>query len=126
MHLQKLSYEFSVCQAEDLTGIRFDDEFLFIGKTDDELSVVCRTESVPENTIAREDGWTAYRICGTLEFSLVGILADISRTLADAGVSIFAVSTYNTDYILVKKALQEKAEEALLNAGHQVTSQALP
>ena len=125
MHLQKLSYEFSVCQTEDLTGIRFDDEFLFIGKTDSELSVVCRTESVPENTINREDGWTAYRICGTLEFSLVGILADISRTLADAGVGIFAVSTYNTDYILVKKALQGKAEEALLNAGHQVTSQAL-
>ena len=125
MHLQKLSYEFSVCQTEDLTGIQFDDEFLFIGKTDSELSVVCRTESVLENTINREGGWTAYRICGTLEFSLVGILADISRTLADAGVSIFAVSTYNTDYILVKKALQEKAEEALLNAGHQVTSQAL-
>ena len=125
MHLQKLSYEFSVCQTGDLTGIRFDDEFLFIGKTDSELSVVCRTESVPENTINREDGWTAYRICETLEFSLVGILADISRTLADAGVSIFAVSTYNTDYILVKKALQEKAEEALRNAGHQVTSQAL-
>ena len=125
MHLEKLSCEFSVCQTEELAGIRFDDEFLFIGKTDDELSVVCRTESVPENTIAREDGWAAYRICGTLEFSLVGILADISRTLADAGVSIFAVSTYNTDYILVKKALQEKAEEALLNAGHQVTSQAL-
>ena len=125
MHLEKLSCEFSVCQTEDLTGIRFDDEFLFIGKTDDELSVVCRTESVPENTINREDGWTAYRICGTLELSLVGILADISSTLADAGVSIFAVSTYNTDYILVKKALQEKAEEALRNAGHQVTSQAL-
>ena len=121
MHLEKLSCEFSVCQAEDLTSIRFDDEFLFIGKTDDELSVVCRTESVPENTINREDGWTAYRICGTLEFSLVGILADISRTLADAGVSIFAVSTYKTDYILVKKAMQGKAEEALLNAGHRIT-----
>ena len=121
MHLEKLSCEFSVCQTEELAGIRFDDEFLFIGKTDDELSVVCRTESVPENTIAREDEWTAYRICGTLEFSLVGILADISRTLADAGVSIFAVSTYNTDYILVKKAMQGKAEEALQNAGHRIT-----
>ena len=121
MHLEKMSCEFSVCQAEDLTGIRFDDEFLFIGKTDSELSVVCRTESVPENTIAREDGWTAYRIYGTLEFSQVGILADISRTLADAGVSIFAVSTYNTDYILVKKAMQGKAEEALQNAGHRIT-----
>ena len=121
MHLEKLSCEFSVCQTEELAGIRFDDEFLFIGKTDSELSVVCRTESVPENTINREDEWTAYRICGTLEFSLVGILADISRTLADAGVSIFAVSTYNTDYILVKKAMQGKAEEALLNAGHRIT-----
>ena len=58
---------------------------------------------------------------GTLEFSLVGILADIARCLADAGVSIFAVSTYNTDYILVKKESEKKADDALQNAGHSIS-----
>ena len=121
MHLQKLRPEFTVCQAEDFSEISFADEFLFLGKTDEEISVVCRTELVPKNTIQREDGWRAYRIAGTLEFSLVGILADIARCLADAGVSIFAVSTYNTDYILVKKESEKNADDALRNAGHEIT-----
>ena len=121
MHLQKLRSEFSVCQVEDFSEISFEDEFLFLGKTDEEISVVCRTELVPKNTTQREDGWRAYRIAGTLEFSLVGILADIARCLADAGVSIFAVSTYNTDYILVKKESEKKAEDALQNAGHSIS-----
>ena len=121
MHLQKLKPEFTVCQVEDFSEISFEDEFLFLGKTDEEISVVCRTELVPKNTTQREDGWRAYRIAGTLEFSLVGILADIARSLADAGVSIFAVSTYNTDYILVKKESEKKAEDTLQNAGHSIS-----
>ena len=125
MHLEKLACDFSVCQVEDLSDIRFDD-FLFLAKTDSELSIVCRPETVPENTIKREDGWTAFRVAGSLEFSLVGILADISHCLADAEVSIFAVSTYNTDYILVKKENWEKAETALLNAGHTISTEVLP
>ena len=125
MNLEKLACDFSVCQVEDLSDIRFDD-FLFLAKTDSELSIVCRSETVPENTIKREDGWTAFRVAGSLEFSLVGILADISHCLADAEVSIFAVSTYNTDYILVKKENWEKAETALLNAGHTISTEVLP
>ena len=117
MHLQKLSSDFSVCQVSNLAAISFDD-FLFLAKTDDELSVVCRTESVPDNTINREDGWTAFRVAGNLEFSLVGILADISCCLADAGIPIFAVSTYNTDYILVKSADFARAKTALTDAGY--------
>ncbi|MBQ4134252.1 MAG: ACT domain-containing protein [Methanocorpusculum sp.] len=125
MHLEKLACDFSVCQVEDLSDIRFDD-FLFLAKTDSELSIVCKSETVPENTIKREDGWTAFRVAGSLEFSLVGILADISHCLADAEVSIFAVSTYNTDYILVKKENWEKAETALLSAGHTISTEVLP
>ena len=125
MNLEKLACDFSVCQVEDLSDIRFDD-FLFLAKTDSELSIVCRSETVPENTIKREDGWTAFRVAGSLEFSLVGILADISHCLADAEVSIFAVSTYNTDYILVKKENWEKAETALLSAGHTISTEVLP
>jgi len=118
MRLEKLGDNLSVCQVKDLADVN---DFLFLAKTDSELSVVCETEKVPENTINREDDWTAFRVAGNLEFSLVGILADIARCLADAGVSIFAVSTYNTDYILVKKDTWGRAEAALLNAGYEIT-----
>lgn len=118
MRLEKLRYDLSVCQVKDLTDVN---DFLFLAKTDKELSVVCETKKVPENTINREDGWTAFRAAGSLEFSLVGILADLSHCLADAGISIFAVSTYDTDYILVKKDNWDKAKSALLNAGYEIT-----
>ena len=118
MRLEKLRYDLSVCQIKDLTDVN---DFLFLAKTDKELSIVCETAKVPENTINREDGWTAFRVEGSLEFSLVGILADLSHCLADAGISIFAVSTYDTDYILVKKDNWDKAKSALLNAGYEIT-----
>ena len=118
MRLEKLRYNLSVCQVKDLTDVN---DFLFLAKTDKELSVVCETAKVPENTINREDGWTAFRVEGSLEFSHVGILADLSHCLADAGISIFAVSTYDTDYILVKKDNWDKAKSALLNAGYEIT-----
>ena len=118
MRLEKLRSDLSVCQVKNLADVN---DFLFLSKTDKELSVVCETAKVPENTINREDGWTAFRVAGSLEFSLVGILADISRCLADAGISIFAVSTYDTDYILVKKDNWDRAKSALLNAGYEIT-----
>ena len=118
MRLEKLRYDLSVCQVKDLADVN---DFLFLAKTDKELSVVCETAKVPENKINREDGWTAFRVEGSLEFSLVGILADLSHCLADAGISIFAVSTYDTDYILVKKDNWDKAKSALLNAGYEIT-----
>jgi hypothetical protein len=118
MRLEKLRYDLTVCQVKDLADVN---DFLFLSKTDKELSVVCETAKVPENTINREDGWTAFRVEGSLEFSLVGILADLSHCLADAGISIFAVSTYDTDYILVKKDNWDKAKSALLNAGYEIT-----
>ena len=118
MRLEKLRYDLTVCQVKDLADVN---DFLFLAKTDKELSVVCETAKVPENIINREDGWTAFRVEGSLEFSLVGILADLSHCLADAGISIFAVSTYDTDYILVKKDNWDKAKSALLNAGYEIT-----
>jgi hypothetical protein len=96
-----------------LRDICFEEEFVFVGKTDDELSLVCRTDAVPTGIIARDDGWRAIKIRGVLDFSLCGILAGIASVLADAHISIFAVSTYNTDYILLKKENLEAAESAL-------------
>lgn len=92
----------------------------FIGKTDEEKSVVCITEHVPDNAIECEDGWKAFRIEGILDFGLIGILAKISALLAEREIGIFAISTYNTDYILTKKENYYIALEALSDAGYHV------
>lgn len=88
--------------------------------TDEELSLVCRTEDVPEKTVERDDGWRGFRIEGVLDFSLVGILSKLSTILAENGIGIFAVSTYNTDYILVKAENFERAMAVLAAAGYEV------
>ena len=120
MELKKLSYDLTVCKLSGLDGIGLEDEFYFIGKTDEEISLVCRTEHTPDNTIEREDGWKAFRIEGVLDFSLIGILSGITAVLADHKIGIFAVSTYNTDYILVKADCFDRAMQALAGAGYTV------
>lgn len=118
MILKILNIDFSVCKVKNLSDIDFNDKFVFVGKTDEELSVVCSTEKVPIEYIAREDNWRAFRIEGILDFSLIGILAKISSLLADNGISIFAVSTYNTDYILIKADKFDSAIKILTDAGY--------
>lgn len=119
--LQILSYDFSVSQITDPADIPFSDEFVFAGKTDDELSLVCRTATVPSNAFARVDGWKAIKIQGILDFSLVGILAGIASILSEAKISIFVVSTYNTDYILLKSESLQSAITILSDNGYIFT-----
>jgi len=90
-----------------------------ITRTQDELSVVV-PETLDLGATVRQSGWSCLKIDQTLDFALIGILAGISRVLADAGVSIFAVSTYDTDYVLVKSADTDRAIAALTTAGHVV------
>ena len=120
MEIKKIYQDFSVCQVEDYSLANVDSEYSFIGKTDEEKSLVCITSEVPENTIQRDDGWKAFRIQGVLDFSLIGILAKIAAVLADNGIPIFAVSTFNTDYILVKKESHSKALKVLQTAGYTI------
>ena len=94
--------------------------FFFIGRTDEEISLVCPTAEAPARTLAREDGWRGFRIRGTLDLSLVGILSRLSAVLAEAGIGIFAVSTYNTDYILVKEKDLDRALDMLAAAGYEI------
>ena len=110
----------SVCKIADLSQVDPDSEPLFIGRTGDETSVVCPTDIVPENTLERDDGWRAFRIAGQLEFSMVGVLAGISSVLADAGIPIFVVSTYDTDYILIKADMFDETLRVLSEAGYVV------
>ena len=90
-----------------------------VTRTAEELSVVCEQAGVPANIQAERD-WRALRIKGTLDFSLTGILANIAFPLANAGISIFAVSTFDTDYVLVKAERLGEAVSALTAAGHRV------
>ena len=120
MEIKKFNQNFSVCQVKDYSLTNLDSEYCFIGKTDEEKSLVCITSEVPENTIQRDDGWKAFRIQGVLDFSLIGILAKIATVLADNGISIYAVSTYNTDYVLIKKENYQKALDILQTTGYKI------
>ena len=120
MELKKLSKDFSICKVEDYSLVNLDAEYCFIGKTDEENSLVCMTEDVPSNAIQCEDGWVCLRIQGVFDFSLVGILSKISAILAENAVPIFAVSTYNTDYILMKKEHYQKALDVLADNGYKI------
>ena len=120
MEIKRIHQDFTVCQVKDYSLVNLDSEYSFIGKTDDEKSLVCITSEVPENTIQRDDGWKAFCIQGVLDFSLIGILAKIATILADNGISIFAVSTYNTDYVLIKKENYQKALEVLQTTGYKI------
>lgn len=120
MTIRVLDENFCVCKVRSVDQIDFSAEFLFVGKTDQEISLVCPARVVPEHVPAREDGWKAFRIEGTLDFSLVGILAELSGLLAREGISIFAVSTFDTDYILVKEERLAPALHALEAAGYTV------
>ena len=120
MKLKVLPWDLTVCKTVSMEGIDLSAGFFFIGKTDEEVSLVCRTEDTPVNTLAREDGWRGFRVAGVLDFSLTGILAKLSAVLAEQGIGIFAVSTYNTDYILVKKEDLGRALAALAAAGYEV------
>lgn len=120
MEIKKIGYRFSVCKTEDYSLVDFEDPYCFIGRTDEEKSLVCITEHVPANTTEREDGWKAFRIQGVLDFSLIGILSRLSALLAENKIGIFAISTYNTDYILTRENDFEKAIEVLLDAGYKI------
>lgn len=119
LQLQILPQNLTVCKVERLDGFAMSGLY-FIGHTDSELSLVCETNKTPALTLAREDGWRALRVVGTLDFSLTGILSKIATVLADAKIGIFAVSTYDTDYILVKQQNLDPAVEALKRAGYYV------
>ncbi len=90
-----------------------------VTRTADELSVVCAEAEAPETGQA-ERGWLALRVAGPLDFGLVGVLAALAGPLAQAGVSLFAVSTYDTDYVLIKAEREAEAVRALTAAGHRL------
>ena len=124
--LSILEERFGVCKLEtgsEIPAWVYGSSFFSITRTPEELSVVCQESSIPLNIPAGtqvERGWNCLKVEGPLDFGLTGILAGISRTLADKGISIFAVSTYDTDYILVREKDLECACKALEGAGYDI------
>lgn len=122
--------EYTVCQVPDFTQVKLDRPCSFAAFTGEEYSLVCRSADVPSCATVRENGWRLMKIDAILDFALIGIIADISSILAARGISIFAVSTFNTDYILVRSTdlaaaactLQEEGIEILENNDASVDS----
>lgn len=117
MKIKWLEQEFSVGKWTKDMSMEIAKPFHFAAKTDKEFSLLCPTADMPKDVQKREDGWVGFRIEGELDFGLIGILAEISAVLADAKVGIFAVSTFDTDYIFFKKENRQVAEKALQEKG---------
>lgn len=104
--------------SDKIPGIVFNQEFYSITKTDEEISIVLN-ENIDIQSDVIEYNWKAIKIVGMLDFALIGILSKISTLLAQAEISIFAISTYNTDYILLKADKLEEAIEVLKKNGYK-------
>lgn len=122
MELQLLSDAFSVAKLDSAEEVDFRHAFTFVSQTDDELSLVCPTHRVPKKAIAREDGWRGLKIMGMLNFSMLGVIARIADILCREGISIFVVSTYNTDYLFFKAVHLDAGVSALSRQGYQILS----
>jgi len=120
LRLKVIDGDFSVCKTDALEDLSKFGGLCFVAATDEERSIVCKTQLAPQNCIARVDGWCCFRVEGQLDFSLVGILAKISAILAENKIGIFAVSTYNTDYIFTKRQQFDQALSLLALAGYQI------
>ena len=120
--LSLLPGSYSICRLgpeADIPPWALTGDFLSITRTKEELSLVCSQEVVPVD-VRCEKGWRCIMVRGPLDFSFTGILASLTLSLAEAGIGIFAISTFNTDYLLVKAENLKRAILKLKEAGHIV------
>lgn len=122
LRLALLSDSFAVCRLpldSELQMWFLGDPFFALMRTDNQLTIVCDEKKVP-NEVQHEAGWRALKIDAIFQFSEVGVLESMLKPLADAEVGIFALSTFETDYVLVKTGKLDGAIQALRQAGHQI------
>ncbi len=122
LKLSVLDGSLAICRLEPSAEIPtwvLSQSFYTLSRTAEEISVVCPEAAVPDG-ITCERGWRGLKVAGPLDFSLTGVLAAIAAPLAQAKISIFALSTFDTDYVLVKTEKLELAITALEGAGHKV------
>jgi len=119
--LSLLPDNYSICRLgpeADIPSWALAGDFFSITRTEEELSLVCSQEVVPDG-IQCEKGWRCIMVGGPLDFSLTGILTSLTIPLAQAGISVLAISTFDTDYLLVKEAQVDRAVQKLLQSGHR-------
>jgi hypothetical protein len=123
MELTALPGRYSVCRLRSLPPLPSvrDAACRFLSITPDEISWVGPEAEAPADAEKTEAGWRALRVAGTLDFALTGILARLTRALADAAIPVFAVSTHDTDYLLVREAHWAAACAALEADGYRIT-----
>ncbi|ARD46355.1 ACT domain-containing protein [Colwellia sp. PAMC 21821] len=120
--LRRLSETFSIHSLRRESSIPdavFNAPIFFLAKTYDEISIVL-PEHIEIDSEEAEHGWQAFEVVGPLDFTLTGIMSNISTVLANENISIFAISTFDTDYVLVKSDKFEAAKTALINHNYQV------
>jgi hypothetical protein len=127
MQLKILDSTFSVMKlppTETIPLWALNCDVFSITRTDEELSIVCPSECLPTNEVFKdvENDWKCIKVEGVLDFSLTGILSSLANPLAENNISIFAISTFNTDYLLVKSDSIEKAKVVLENEGHSFSN----
>lgn len=118
MKLQILPQTFAVCKAPALPDALSLSPPLFLALTDEEVSILCPSDRVPEEAKDVEYGYRCFRIAGVLDFSLVGVLHALLTVLAEAKIPVLAVSSYNTDYLFIKEESFARALKLLQDAGH--------
>lgn len=119
MRITILEPEFSICKLKSLSSELLSMPFFFLCRTADEISFVCPTNSVPQSADPQNNEWKCFYLNGELNFSLIGVIAKITKILAEHEISVFVTSTYNTDYLLVKKEKLSKAVKVLSNKGFE-------
>ena len=120
LELTFLPTRMTMCQLPDCGGLDLAVPMTFLANTGKEISLACPSDAVPANAAKSDPGWIAFTIEEQLDFSLVGILAGISAALAGAGISIIALSTFDTDYVLIREDQSDAAKNALAQAGYRI------
>jgi hypothetical protein len=121
MELEILDGRFCICKVREMTQIDFSAPYCFVSRTPREISLVCASSHAPSHPLEKDDGWRAFRMAGILDFSLTGIIASLSRILSGHGIPLFVVSTFDTDYVLVREASFDAAIAALADGGFPVS-----
>lgn len=122
LNLTILKGSYAICRLDpglDVPSWARSPEFLSITRTAEELSIVCVEHAVPE-AMVKNRGWRCLKVQGPIDFSEVGIVASLVRPLADAGISVFVISTFDTDYLMVREPSLEPSVSALREVGHVV------
>ena len=115
MILKTINKDFTIYKVKEISTDLLNNEFVFIGKTDDELSIISESDLVPENALQKESGWKCFRIAEDASFEKYGMIAFLANIIAAQKTSTLVVGTYDTDYLFIKEDKFEQVKQALID-----------